>query len=244
MKTTFRLTFSAILPVFLLFMPCLASAGMTLKEVSEFNRTKLQAEYGDVVSEYNLGICYYDGHGIQPDPVEAIVWFKKASDKGLPQAQYNLAIAYYVGRGVGQDFVKAFTYFKKSAEQGLAPAQHKVGLCYYFGEGVDKDYDKAFAWARKAAWQSFAPAQGIVGVYYYQGKGVAVDVIESYAYYASAVKSDPSSRKSFELMAHSMSVEERSRGEKRAAVLHGEIESAVKINKEIEAKMAAKKAGK
>lgn len=228
MKTVFRLILSAILPAFLSFIPFRASAGMTLKEVSEFNRTKLQAEYGDVVAEYNLGICYYNGQGVQPDPVEAIVWFKKASEKGLPQAQYNLAMAYYVGRGIGQDSGKAFAYFKKSADQGLVPAQHRVGLCYYFGEGVDKDYAQAFAWARKAAWQSFAPAQGILGVYYYQGKGVGVDVVESYAYYVLAVKSDPSSRKPFELMANSMSPEDRLKGQRRAVELQKEIESAVK----------------
>jgi TPR repeat protein len=229
MKTAFSHFLSVIFAALFLVAPNRAFSGMTLKEVSEFKRTKLQAEHGDVVSEYNLGNCYYNGQGTQPDPVEAVIWFNKAADKGLPQAQYNLAIAYYVGKGVGQDFVKAFTYFKKAADQGLAPAEHKVGLCYYFGEGVDKDYGKAFAWARKAAWQSFAPAQGIVGNYYYQGKGVSPNLVESYAYYVLAVKTDPTSRKPFELMAHSMSAEQRLKGQQRAAVLQSEIESAAKI---------------
>jgi TPR repeat protein len=229
MKTACRYVLSVIFSALFLFAPNRAFAGMTLKEVSEFKRTKLQAEYGDVVSEYNLGNCYYNGQGTQPDTAEAVIWFNKAADKGLPQAQYNLAIAYYVGKGVGQDFAKAFTYFKKAADQGLAPAEHKVGLCYYFGEGVDKDYGKAFAWARKAAWQSFAPAQGIVGNYYYQGKGVSSNLVESYAYYVLAIKSDPTSRKPFELMANSMSAEERLKGQQRAAELQREIESAVKV---------------
>lgn len=214
--------------VLLISAPFSASAGMTQEEVNEFNKTKSLADRGHVVSEYNLGVCYYYGKGVQVDPVEAVLWFKKASEKGLPQAQYNLGMAYYVGRGISRDLAKAFAYFKQSADQGLAPSQHRVGLCYYFGEGVDRDYNKAFVWTRKAAWQSFAPAQGILGNYYYQGKGVGVDLVESYAYYVLAAKSDPSSRKPFELMANSMSPEDRLKGQSRAIELQKEIELAVK----------------
>ena len=82
---------------------------------------------------------------------EAVSWFRKAAEQGLPQAQFNLGVCYSNGHGVEKDETKAVSWYRKSAEQGLAQAQFNLGLAFLYGDGTKKSLSSAVIWLEKAA---------------------------------------------------------------------------------------------
>ncbi len=117
------------------------------------------AAQGLAQAQYNLGLMYAEGRGVQRDDVQAVAWYQKAAAQGLAQAQYNLGLMYAEGRGVQRDDVQAVAWYQKAAAQGFAQAQNNLGLMYAEGRGVQRDDVQAVAWLQKAAAQGFAQAQ-------------------------------------------------------------------------------------
>ncbi|WP_229202591.1 tetratricopeptide repeat protein [Rhizobium rhizogenes] len=74
-------------------------------------------------SQDNIGSLYALGKGVPQDYAQAIGWFAKAADQGLPKAQFHLGYAYLRGDGVTRDRNMAIAWFRKAAAQGYAPAQ-------------------------------------------------------------------------------------------------------------------------
>ena len=48
------------------------------------------AEQGYASAQYNLGVCYYNGKGVEQDYEEVVKWYRKAAEQGHPRAQYHL----------------------------------------------------------------------------------------------------------------------------------------------------------
>jgi TPR repeat protein len=38
----------------------------------------IKAKQGDAIAQYNLGLCYYYGEGVEKDKNTALYWYKKA----------------------------------------------------------------------------------------------------------------------------------------------------------------------
>ena len=99
-----------------------------------------KAEKGDAQSQYELGCAFSFGNlGVVKDEVQAVNWFRKATEQNYAPAQYNLGVCYENGQGLVKDYVEAAKWFRKAAEQNLASAQFNLGVCYYDGQGVAKD---------------------------------------------------------------------------------------------------------
>ncbi len=49
---------------------------------------------GNAVAQYNLGVMYFNGHGVTQNYAEAARWYRKAADQGDAKAQYNLGLMY------------------------------------------------------------------------------------------------------------------------------------------------------
>ena len=58
-----------------------------------------------------LGTSLKNGRGIAADEVEALAWFRKSAQSGLPEAQLALGQCYAKGWGVKKDLVEADAYF-------------------------------------------------------------------------------------------------------------------------------------
>lgn len=71
----------------------------------KWNRENTEAGYE--AGQFNFGLAYAYGRGVQRDDAEAAKWFRKAADEGSVWAQFHLAVAYDKGRGVPQDYVQA-----------------------------------------------------------------------------------------------------------------------------------------
>lgn len=80
------------------------------------------AELGDVEAQYNLGVMYDEGAGVEQDPTTAASWYRKAAEQGFMDAQTNLGIMYYHGVGVERDYNEALKWFRRAADQGDAEA--------------------------------------------------------------------------------------------------------------------------
>ena len=77
---------------------------------------------GDPASQYNLGIMYENGGGVEQDYFEAAHLYGLAARQGHADAQLNLGAMYGNGWGVDRDFSEAFSWFSLAAAQGNADA--------------------------------------------------------------------------------------------------------------------------
>ena len=84
------------------------------------------AERGNAEAQYNLGLCYEKGDGVEENYYQAVYWYKKAAERGYIDAQFNLGVCYDYGKGVEQDYVQAAYWYKKAAEQGDAMAKEAL----------------------------------------------------------------------------------------------------------------------
>ena len=209
-------------------------AGVAKDETQAVSWYHKAAEQGDAKAQYILGVCYENGAGVAKDEVQAISWYRKAADQGLALAQYNLGVCYRIGTGVAKDAVEAVAWFRKAAEKGDAEAQFSLGISYARGHGVAKDLVKTVTWFRKAADQGYAKAQFNLGVCYYDGTGVVKDPVEAYAYWNLAGTTEEDACKNLAILEKKLSPEARLQGQQRTK----------ELQKEIEAKIAAKQAGK
>ena len=80
---------------------------------------RAEAEKGDALAQYNVGICYANGQGVAKDYLEAVKWLRKAAEQNLAQAQFILGGRYGLGEGVAKDEAEAVKWYRKAAEQNL-----------------------------------------------------------------------------------------------------------------------------
>ena len=109
------------------------------------------AENGNANAQYNMGVLYDEGYGVEQDYAQARDWYEKAAAQNYSKAEHNLGIMYQEGHGVGQDSAKAAEWFKRAAEHGEPAAQNNLAVLYVRGNGVRQDLAEAARWAAKAA---------------------------------------------------------------------------------------------
>ena len=82
------------------------------------------ANEGDACAQYNLGLMYEYGRGVEfyEEAEEAVEWYQKAAEQGLADAQCDLGLMYEYGRGVEQSDEKAREWYQKAADQGFEDA--------------------------------------------------------------------------------------------------------------------------
>ena len=85
-------------------------------------------ERGHQSAQYNLGVLYSIGLGVDQDDVEASKWFRRAADRGLPAAQMRLGTAYLEGKGVPEDLKEAYFWFTLAATHFSLGEQHEQAV--------------------------------------------------------------------------------------------------------------------
>jgi len=198
-----------------------------------FEVYKAKAELGDALAQYLLGNIYFYGTGGSKDPAEALKWYLKAAQQGQVDAQYRLGFIYEQGLGVPVEYFESARWWRRAADQGHAGAQFSLGYCYGRGEGVPRNLAEAAKWFHKSADQGNASAYRFLGVAYDRGLGVGKDKVEAYAYLALAQSGDDYARGYLNNIAQEMSPHTIQMGQQRAQ----------ELQKEIEAKIIAKKTG-
>ncbi|MCH8176356.1 MAG: sel1 repeat family protein [Proteobacteria bacterium] len=110
----------------------------------------IAAETGLDVAQYNLGILYFTGRGVDVDYDQAFKWTSAAADQGHIAALFNLGSLYFSGHGTGADEDKAVELYSRSARSGSADAAITLARMYRDGESVSADPVQAHAWASMA----------------------------------------------------------------------------------------------
>jgi TPR repeat protein len=82
------------------------------------------AELGDAEAQFNLGVLYDEGAGVERNLTTAADWYRKAAEQGFIDAQTNLGIMYYHGLGVDHDLEAAAHWFRLAADQGDVEAMN------------------------------------------------------------------------------------------------------------------------
>jgi TPR repeat protein len=57
---------------------------------AEIAELRVQANAGDAVAQYNLGLMYATGEGVPQDDAQAVTWFRQAAEQGHAGALNNL----------------------------------------------------------------------------------------------------------------------------------------------------------
>jgi TPR repeat protein len=102
------------------------------------------AEQGHARAQYNLGVIYDEGRGVERSRAKAIEWWTKAADQNLAVAQHNLAMMQIDTLDGKPDTEGAIEWLEKAAAGGFVRSLYALGKIYADGIGVPRNDDKAF----------------------------------------------------------------------------------------------------
>ena len=134
------------------------------------------ASGGDSLSQFDLGVRYLRGDGVQQDYAKAYEWFKKAADQGHPRAKYNIGSLHLNGWGVPRDASQAIGWYKRAFD-GADPE-----LLFAMAQTVEAERAMLNAWPfavkcyAAAADAGHAKAQEVLGVRFIAGDGVEKNI--------------------------------------------------------------------
>ncbi len=119
------------------------------------------AQSGDPAAQYDLGLMFKDGHGVQKDPVTALGWFVCAAGLGgqagtdaarsAEQLSSTLDPASVSAAQEKARICRATADKHALAQSGDPAAQYRLGLMFKDGRGVRKDPVTALGWLFCAA---------------------------------------------------------------------------------------------
>ena len=141
------------------------------------------AASGDVEGQFRLGFSYARGEGVVGSLSDAIVWLRRAAEKGHAEAQYQLSLAYFYG---GHAHYDVNSWYDGAVEIDKSTADRNLELMFPNGISVAQDHAEALRWGRAAAEQGFAEAQAHIGMMHARGLGCEVDYAEARRWYSRA----------------------------------------------------------
>lgn len=100
------------------------------KDKKVFTETLKSARIGTLDAQYEVGLMYANGIGVQKDLVQAIHWIQQSAQRGLSAAQYLLATRYASGVGVVRDDYQALKWYFRAAEQRHPKALFRLGRLF------------------------------------------------------------------------------------------------------------------
>ena len=158
-------TMSGNFRVFCVSLLLIASLNM-LAETAKHDALREKAAAGDAESAFYLGNEYFYGENRAANYTLAAYWYKKAAEKGIPEAQYNYGSCLEAGRGVAKNLSDAFAWYRKAADQDFEPALFRVALLYLSGVpgpkgtlALSPDPKTALEILEKLAGKQFEPAE-------------------------------------------------------------------------------------
>jgi TPR repeat protein len=103
------------------------------------------------------------GKDVEQDRVQALKWYRLASEQGDAAAQSNLCAELLRGNEIGGDLTfegdldEALHWCRLSAAQGYVGGLFQLGVCYLAGEGVWQDPLEAYVWLSLAELRAHDP---------------------------------------------------------------------------------------
>ena len=79
---------------------------------------KKTAAVNDIAAQYYMAVCYEQGIGTEKDMTQAFKMYRKAAERGLPDAMYHIASFYRDGVVVSQDTSKDKEWLQRYNQKG------------------------------------------------------------------------------------------------------------------------------
>jgi len=117
----------------------------------------------------------------------ALVWFRKAEEKGYAAAMHTLGAKYFNGQGVEKDYDTAYRLFGRAAKSNFVPSFYALGAMNARGSVGSRDHEAAAEWYGKAAARGYARAQAMLGELHRYGAGVPKDYEKAAELYRKAI---------------------------------------------------------
>jgi TPR repeat protein len=157
------------------------SQGRTLYDARQYAAARpllrKAAEGGHRDAMFYLGRSYDSdvpgNSAIETDDTEAVSWYRKAAELGMPWAMNNLGKMYAHGQGgLKPDSATAVSWYRKALELGNEQAMNNLGSMYELGEGgLNRDNATAVSWYRKASELGSEVGMNNLGRMYELGEG-------------------------------------------------------------------------
>lgn len=140
------------------------------------------ASEGAPYAQFMLGECYFNGYGVDKNPLEAYKWYCQAEKNNCDEARERIVDFIIDPDNLIMDKSEAIEICGREAENGYKNAQYKLGLL--FSQLSEQEF--AFKWFKYAAEQGHPDAQYKLGDCYENAKGVGKDFTEAYYWYQEA----------------------------------------------------------
>ena len=148
---------------------------------------RIAAEQGHALAQFDLGMCYETGRGVEADVPAAMHWYGRAMAQGNMAAHFNFGKLWSFGGDGVDDASTPADRFRALADEGDAVAQWVTGLCHESGRaGAVTDADAAARYFQLGAAQGFGPALCSLAGSYEQGLGVSQDPERALSLYHQA----------------------------------------------------------
>jgi TPR repeat protein len=121
----------------------------------DIERLVIAAEEGLSQAQYELGLRYGEGDGVEQDYARCVYWYERAAAQGHGPAINNLADKYEHGLGIERDLDKAVGLYRQAAELNVIAAWYSLGRMAAEGRGVPRDLGEAVRWMKLAAQADF-----------------------------------------------------------------------------------------
>ena len=86
-----------------------------------FEELKKTAATNGLAAQFYLAVCYEYGIGVEKDLVEAFKMYRKAAERGLPDAMYHIARFYRNGITVSQNYLRESEWLQRYQRKGGQP---------------------------------------------------------------------------------------------------------------------------
>lgn len=84
------------------------------------------AKSGNPSAQFQLGLSYELGRGLEKNDVLAVKWFEAAARQELPLACLHLGMFYEAGRGVKRDYVRAYKLYEIAVSRASTDTNRKA----------------------------------------------------------------------------------------------------------------------
>ncbi len=153
-----------------------------------FKLTKMSAEKGLKLAQYNLAYMYLHGEGTTQNVDKTIEILAPMSKKGDIKALDQLSEIYASNKYGKQDVKIAVKYYQMGAKAGSKYCIFNLAKSYHEGIGIEIDYAQAKKYYELAAKKGLPDAYTNLGCMYEFGVGVEKDINKAIEYFKIAAE--------------------------------------------------------
>lgn len=161
--------------------------GFTADPGQGIELVRLAADQGLRFAEFQMGLAYEEGVGVERDLAQALDWFQRAADQGVAPAQWRIGMSFVRGEGRAVDPARAVAWFSRAADAGHVDGLTSLAVMYATGSGVEKDTARALSLYQQAVDAGGVHAYRNLAGMYLVGEGVEADPVQAWLHYEMGV---------------------------------------------------------